>query len=254
MYSLFRTVRRIDQLPLDVSQRARFVLDSEVRLQNGGLAPDIDKREEPQADLGNDGSENGGGKEDGHGNSSPGVATDHRPPSFAKDGANVVARFRREIKQAADKLHGEVGQVASRTSPKTILLKKLEERAGGGKGEGGPDPDEMMVMIQRCEQDGRRAERSSLGYDITTGDLIVPGRVYHLQDDVTFGTTTGSGGGGGVGVDDGGDVAAAGWMGTVRRTSSDVFSRGIRLSATMLTDHFMDKYEPKLREAARRYA
>lgn len=70
---------------------------------------------------------------------------------------------------------------------------------GGGKGEGGPDPDEMMVMIQRCEQDGRRAERSSLGYDITTGDLIVPGRVYHLQDDVTFGTTTGSGGGGGVG-------------------------------------------------------
>lgn len=41
LYSLFRTIRHIDQLPLNVYQRAGFVLDACVLEQQTGQAPDV---------------------------------------------------------------------------------------------------------------------------------------------------------------------------------------------------------------------
>ena len=42
LYSLFRTIRNVDRLPLDVYKRAEFILDSRVRVRRSELGLDAE--------------------------------------------------------------------------------------------------------------------------------------------------------------------------------------------------------------------
>lgn len=135
-------------------------------------------------------------------------------------------------------------------SPEEVALTAVlvQQQAAGG----GPEPDEMMSMMRECEEKGREPGKSSLGDDVTTGDLIVPGRVYHLHGDIAAGHFDEEEG---EGNSEEGDDDESSEMGNcaVRRTSSEELS-GIRLSSTMVADHSMDAYEPVMIALGQRYS
>ncbi|CAM9900340.1 unnamed protein product [Ectocarpus sp. 6 AP-2014] len=114
----------------------------------------------------------------------------------------------------------------------TLLL--LKQLATGG----GPSPDEMLPMVERCEREGVRPKggkrRSS--DTMTVGDLIIPGVVFLLEGW------------------DAGSESSAGKDGlvTVRKTSSEELG-GIRLNSSMMADHAMGAYEPAILGAALKY-
>ncbi|CAM9404614.1 unnamed protein product [Ectocarpus sp. 8 AP-2014] len=114
----------------------------------------------------------------------------------------------------------------------TLLL--LKQLATGG----GPSPDEMLPMVERCEREGVRPQggkrRSS--DTMTVGDLIIPGVVFLLEGwDAGSESSTGKDG-----------------LVTVRKTSSEELG-GIRLNSSMMADHAMGAYESAILGAALKY-
>ncbi|CAM9729332.1 unnamed protein product [Ectocarpus sp. 4 AP-2014] len=114
----------------------------------------------------------------------------------------------------------------------TLLL--LKQLATGG----GPSPDEMLPMVERCEREGVRPQggKRRSPDTMTVGDLIIPGVVFLLEGW------------------DAGSESSAGKDGlvTVRKTSSEELG-GIRLNSSMMADHAMGAYEPAVLGAARKY-
>lgn len=114
----------------------------------------------------------------------------------------------------------------------TLLL--LKQLATGG----GPSPDEMLPMVQRCEREGVRPpkDKRRSSDTMTVGDLIIPGVVFLLEGwDAESGSSTGKRG-----------------LVTVRKTSSEELG-GIRLNNSMMADHAMGAYEPAILGAALKY-
>ncbi|CAM9689261.1 unnamed protein product [Ectocarpus fasciculatus] len=114
----------------------------------------------------------------------------------------------------------------------TLLL--LKQLATGG----GPSPDEMLPMVQRCEKEGVRPQQGKRRSSdtMTVGDLIIPGVVFLLE-----------------GWDAGSESSAGkGGLVTVRKTSSEDLG-GIRLNSSMMADHAMGAYEPAILGAALKY-
>lgn len=148
-----------------------------------------------------------------------------------------LARFTRDVGEAAEKLCDEVGRVAddvlSMSSEEVALTGLLVQRLAAG---GGPSPDEMLAMVHQCQEAGLRPRKTAFGHEVTTGDLVIPGKVYWLN-----------GAGGGQA-----DSSTSKSGCSVRRTSSRELA-GIRLSSSMVADHSMDAYEPAMIAAGELY-
>ncbi|CAN0409144.1 unnamed protein product [Ectocarpus sp. 12 AP-2014] len=140
---------------------------------------------------------------------------------------------------SAESLYNDVSRVTDSVSRMSsdevaLTLLLLNQLATGG----GPSPDEMLPMVERCEREGVRPQggkrRSS--DTMTVGDLIIPGVVFLLEGwDAESESSAGKDG-----------------LVTVRKTSSEELG-GIRLNSSMMADHAMGAYEPAILGAALKY-
>lgn len=180
-----------------------------------------------------------------------------------------ITRFTRDVSEAGAELFNAVeyaGETAEHfcdgvgsvtddvlgmSSDEAALTALLVQRLTVG---GGPSPDEVMSMVRKCEEDGRRSQlEEPPRCGRTAEDLVIPGSVFLVE-------------GGAVGSDarqqqqqqeeeaeeeGSGNNSSSGGYCLVRRIKSR--ARGIRLSSRMVDDHFMDAYELAMEAAARRY-
>ncbi len=104
------------------------------------------------------------------------------------------ARFTQDVSEAAEgllaavnkagaeagNLYDSVGRVTEGVralSPDELALTALllKQLAAGG----GPSPDQVQALVQKCERDGTRPQKGKSRYSetMTVGDLIIPGNV-----------------------------------------------------------------------------
>lgn len=104
------------------------------------------------------------------------------------------AKFTQDVSEASESLLGAVNKAGSSagsfydsvgrvtdgvrgmTSDEVALTALLLNQLAVG---GGPSPDEVLPMVQKCERDGYRPERGMFRCykTMTVGDLIIPGNV-----------------------------------------------------------------------------
>eukprot|EP00752_Nemacystus_decipiens_P015850 g14160.t1 len=175
-------------------------VEEEIEEEGEGQAVSTDDESHENGEHGGGGGGGGGGNDDdesGSGNIFAAGAEAAVRSTISRVGGEWT-RFTQDVSEAAEGLLAAVnkastsvgdaaGAVAEATSDMrsmsseevaltALLLKQLA--AGGG-----PTPDQVMQLVQKCEREGVRPQKgkSRFSETMTVGDLIIPGNIYLLE-------------------------------------------------------------------------
>ncbi|CAM9823505.1 unnamed protein product [Laminaria digitata] len=289
LYSLFRTIRNVDRLPLDVYERAEFILDTRVRARRSGLGLDADMGSRERrtiardileltdqanssfCDGNNNNNNNLEDKEQADEEEELGVdnKNKNRARVLGLAGAREemltailnlegdLSRFTRDAREAAEGLLDAVGKAGDTAESLCESLGRVTD------GVVGMTPEEVALIalhVKRISDSG--------GGGASPDEMLAmvrrceeEGRSHHRyrhsDDSNSNGGSSNSSSTSTSNSSASSSTNSSGLDGvvfSVRRTTSEELSKGgIRLSNRMVDDHSMDLYEPAVIAAAQRY-